>query len=130
MRRASERLCFCRRITSLVRPGGALTGFEWNKIDSSIPLSGTPGRAFFYEPRFGMAYDIFGTGKTVLRGGWGQYRYHDEQNVQAPALQLAAGAYTYTVTPPSGVPTTFDYISTVTASEVAPWRRPRSGPAR
>jgi hypothetical protein len=26
-----------------------------------------------------MAYDLFGTGKTVIRGGWGAFRYHTPQ---------------------------------------------------
>jgi hypothetical protein len=67
-----------------------LTGFAWHKKDPSVPLSGTPSRALFYEPRFGIAFDIFGNGRTVLRGGWGEYRFHDEQNVQAGALGLSA----------------------------------------
>jgi hypothetical protein len=29
-----------------------------------------------------MAYDLFGTGRTVLRGGWGQYYYHNAQFTQ------------------------------------------------
>ncbi len=102
-------------------PGPALTGFEWNSIDKSVPLSGTKGRLFFYEPRFGIAYDIFGTGRTVLRGGIGMYRFHDEQNVQAASLGLAAGSYNYTVpTPANNAPTTFAYIASIAPSAVSP----------
>ena len=56
------------------------TGLLWHGIDSKIPLSGFPSRAFFYEPRFGVAYDLFGNGNTVLRGGFGVYRYQGSGN--------------------------------------------------
>jgi Carboxypeptidase regulatory-like domain len=102
-------------------PGTTLTGFSWHSNNKNIPLSGTESRAFFYSPRFGLAYDIFGTGKTVLRGGFGMYRFHDEQNVQAAALRLAAGSYDYAVpNPPNNVPLTFDYLASITPGAVAP----------
>jgi carboxypeptidase family protein len=67
------------------------TGLDWHKVDPSIPLSGAPSRSLFVTPRIGAAYDLFGTGKTVLRGGFGAFRYHDPQGPFPGALDIAAG---------------------------------------
>ncbi len=63
-------------------PESSGTGFDWHKKDPKVPLSGFPNRALFWAPRLGAAYDLFGTGKTVLRGGWGQFYYHNAQFTQ------------------------------------------------
>ena len=54
-------------------------GFEWHSKDNSVPLGGFPTRALFYQPRLGVAYDVSGAGKLVLRGGWGRFYYHSGQ---------------------------------------------------
>ena len=73
------------------------TGVVWNKIDKSIPLSGATSQALFFSPRLGGAFDVFGTGKTVIRGGWGKYRAYDsvQSNDYTAPLDTAYGAVSW-----------------------------------
>ncbi len=72
-------------------------GFNWHSRDKSVPLGGFPTRALFWQPRFGLAYDLFGTGNTVLRGGWGRFYYHTGQFTSG--LDTAAGSESITINP-------------------------------
>ena len=55
----------------------AQPGFLWHAIDPRIPVTGRPTRWGYVEPRVGLAWDMYGTGKTILRAGAGIYRTHD-----------------------------------------------------
>ena len=51
------------------------SGVSWHGLDSSIPKSGNSGNPVLFSPRFGASIDVSGNGKTIVRGGWGQYRF-------------------------------------------------------
>jgi hypothetical protein len=67
-------------------PNAANAGLQWHGTNSNVPLSGFKSPLFYYEPRIGIAYDLFGNGRTVLRGGFAIFRYQLAFNtIQAPA---------------------------------------------
>lgn len=67
-------------------PTAVNAGLQWNAIDKNIPTSGFKSPLFYYEPRFGVAYDLFGNGRTVLRGGFAIFHYQIAYNtIQGPS---------------------------------------------
>ena len=51
------------------------TGLTWHAKDPSVPLSGFKSKFLEFSPRVGIAYDIFGTGRTVFRAGYATFQY-------------------------------------------------------
>lgn len=70
------------------------SGIEWHSIDHNIPLSGVSSRPFFFSPRVGAAIDLFGNGRTVVRGGWGKFRAYDsvQSNSYTGPAQTSQGS--------------------------------------
>jgi len=63
------------------------TGLVNHATDPSVPRSGSQPAGFQPAPSGGFAYDIFGTGKTIVRGGAGTNYYIDPGQNAYSALQ-------------------------------------------
>ena len=76
-----------RRVLSDYNSGKYAPGYYWHAIDAGVPLSGQPNRFAYFDPRLGLSYDLRGNGKTMIRGGWGAYRFVTQVNdVSAPLV--------------------------------------------
>jgi hypothetical protein len=84
-----------QRYAADVAAGKVYPGVYWHGTDSNLPIGGSPVQSVFLEPRLGLAYDVRGNGKTVVRGGWSAYRWNDQYNDYAGPLQTALGVKTY-----------------------------------
>jgi len=76
-----------QRVLSDYNSGKVAPGFYWHAIDAGVPMSGQPNRFAYVDPRLGLSYDLLGTGNTMVRGGWGAYRFVTQVNdVSAPLV--------------------------------------------
>jgi len=71
-------------------------GLAWSGQGAKVPITGRDVSMIIWQPRLGLAFDLRGNGKTVLRGGWGEYGYRD---FPAP-VDLSQGAVQYNNTFP------------------------------
>lgn len=83
------------RVQSDFNSGKYAPGYYWHAIDAGVPLSGQPNRFAYFDPRLGVSYDVFGTGNTVVRGGWGVYRFVTQVNDVAAPLVTAQHVLNY-----------------------------------
>lgn len=65
---------------------------------SGIPDSGFGSKLFSWAPRVGVAYDLYGTGRSVIRAGFGTYYYQISNNYAGQSMTGPLGSYTYSTT--------------------------------
>jgi len=88
--------------TVIINCAPANTGLLWHSNNPSVPLSGLASPLFYYEPRGGLAYDIFGNGKTVLRAGVAWFRYQLAVNDVGGPTSGPAGSFVFTTASTTG----------------------------
>jgi len=68
-----------------------MPGITWHSANSSIANSVSNPPTIYFSPRLGASIDLFGSGRTVLRGGWGIYRNQEAFGPYALAGATAQG---------------------------------------
>ena len=85
------------RVLSDYNSGKYAPGYYWHAIDAGVPMSGQPNRFAYVDPRLGFSYDVFDSGRTMLRGGWGAYRFVTQVNDVSAPLVTAQHVLSYSL---------------------------------
>ena len=95
-------------------PNVYLPGFTWTARDPNLANEGYNTRAIYFSPRFGGAFDVFGNGKTVIRGGVGLYRYRGQITNAGGTTGMVQPTGSTTYSPPTAQGTTLAKLDTLT----------------
>jgi hypothetical protein len=93
-------------------------GLQYHAINSAVPKSGINSTFLLLSPRFGMSYDVFGNGKTQVRGGIGVYRFGDNWGDYSGGLSVAQSVDNYNL--PSGYSVQLNQIGTTPSPALTP----------
>jgi hypothetical protein len=115
------------RYSSDLASGKVYPGVYWHAIDPGIPVGGSPTRVAFTSPRVGFAWNVEGHSETVVRGGWGQYRWNDQYNDYGGDLSTSQLMATYNLS--NGQSATLPQIGKLGSSAAASASLPSSASA-
>jgi len=94
-------------------PITAYSGMQDHATNSSIPISGAPPLSFQFAPSAGFAYDIDGSGHTIIRGGAGTNYYVDPGINAYSAIGAPPNLDVFSFYTSAGTPLTLSSVSAI-----------------
>jgi hypothetical protein len=94
-------------------PITAYSGMQDHATNSSVPISGAPPLSFQFAPSAGFAYDIDGSGQTILRGGAGTNYYVDPGINAYSAVGAPPNLHVFSFYASTGTPLTLSSVSSI-----------------
>ena len=95
------------------------TGMQSHATTSSVPLSGSKPLSFQYAPSMGFAYNLNGSGKSILRGGFGT-NYYNDPGINAASAIMAPPNFQVISEWAGSTPYTLSGVSAINISQTVP----------